>query len=133
MPSQACQLHVSTCIVSTTCKHWSCLSPSVSKLQSPHQPRNVIFPKLSFCKSRVVLRSFNPSWLRDGCFLFNISAFKQKLTSATAFITKDYQKLERCHYSLCNHESSACHKKAVENIVTIPATHRDVGEHHFSY
>ena len=30
--------------------------------------------------------------------------------------------------AFCNHEQSVCHKEAMEKIVTLPATTRDVGE-----
>ena len=111
---------------------------------SPYQPRNITFPKVSFGKSKVVLRAFNVCWFdkwewlhwdeaseRAFCFTC-VSAFKQKKLRSgaadAAFITKGYQNWKDATSSFRNHESSACHKEAVEKMVTIPATNRDVGE-----
>ena len=65
------------------------------------------------------------------CFMC-VSDFKQnKLRSATAdaaFITKGYQKWKDATAAFRNYEGSAYHKKAVVKMVTIIATHHDVGE-----
>ena len=128
---------------------------SLSKLQpslaqspvvgpSPNQPRNISFPKLSFGKAKPVLRAFNGSWFdkwgwlhwdesseRVFCFTC-VSAFKEKKlkcgTADTAFITRGYQNWKDATIAFRNHESSACHKQAVDVMITIPATHSDVGE-----
>ena len=66
---------------------------------------------------------------RAFCFTC-VRAFKQKKLRSgaadAAFITKGYQNWKDTTSSFRNHEGSACHKEAVEKMVTIPATHRDV-------
>ena len=59
-------------------------------------------------------------------------AFKEKKlkcgTADTAFITRGYQNWKDATIAFRNHESSACHKDAVAVMITIPATHGDIGE-----
>ena len=66
---------------------------------------------------------------RAFCFTC-VRAFKQKKLRSgaadAAFITKGYQNWKDTTSSFRNHEGSACHNEAVEKMVTIPATHRDV-------
>ena len=90
------------------------------------------------------MRAFNASWFdkwgwlhwdeaseRAFCFTC-VSAFKEKKlkcgTADTAFITRGYQNWKDATIAFRNHESSACHKQAVTVMITIPATHSDVGE-----
>ena len=111
---------------------------------SPHQPRNINYPKVPFGISTVVYRSFNASWFdkwgwlhwdeasqRAFCFTC-VSAFKQtKLMSAAtdvAFVTRGYQNWKDATAAFRKHESSSSHKQAVEQVVTNPSTHCDVGE-----
>jgi len=35
----------------------------------PHQPTNLVFPKRAFGKTKVVYRSFQPSWFKQWPFL----------------------------------------------------------------
>ena len=52
------------------------------------------------------------------------------LTCTLIFIGfKGFFKLERCHYTvLKKHTASACHREAVEVVITLPAITRDIGE-----
>ena len=123
-----------------------CLSPScqqkiVQTLTPLHTSPGISpFLRNLFGRSK---GSFNASWFdewawlhwdeasqRAFCFTC-VSAFKHKLRSATAdaaYITKGYQNWKDATLSFRNHESSACHKEAVKKMVTMPATHCDVGE-----
>ena len=52
-------------------------------------------------------------------------AFKQKIMSAAAdvaFVTRGYQ---NC---FGKHENSSTHEQAIQEVVTIPATHHDIGD-----
>ena len=104
----------------------------------------VIFPKVAFGKSTIVLRSFQPLWFDQWKWLhwdqasesaychICISAFKQrKLRSASAdqaFISKGFQNWKNATSSFREHEQSSCHKEAVEMVITLPATHKDISE-----
>ena len=61
-----------------------------------------------------------------------VSAFMQKkLRSATAdmaFISRGYQNWKDATAAFRKHESSSCHKQAVEQMIVLPATNRDTGE-----
>ena len=123
------------------------LQPSVSQCPdvgpSPNQPKNITFPKVTFGKAKPVLRAFSASWFdkwgwlhwdepseRAFCFTC-VCAFKEKKlkcgTADTAFITRGYQNWKDATVAFRNHESSACHKEAVNVMITIPATHPDIG------
>ena len=110
-----------------------------------NQPRiGVIFPKVAFRKSTVVLRSFQHSWFDQWKWLrwdqasesaychICISAFKQrKLRSGSAdqaFISKGFQNWKNATSSFREHEQSSCHKEAVEMVITLPVTHKDISE-----
>ena len=111
---------------------------------SPHQLRNINFPKEPFGRSTVVYRSFNASWFDQwGClhwdeasqltFSFTcVSAFKHKklmsVAADVAFVTRGYQNWKDATAAFLKHESSSCHKQVVEQVVTIPSKHCDVGE-----
>ena len=49
-------------------------------------------------------------------------------TADIAFITRGYQNWKDATNAFRKHENSACHKQAVDVMITIPATHSDVGE-----
>ena len=111
---------------------------------APYQPRNISFPKVSFGKSKVILRSFNSTWFDKWCWLHwdessqrafcftCISACKQnRLRSANAdvaFISRGFQNWKDATISFRTHEGSSCHKEAVEQMITLPATTQDIGE-----
>ena len=63
---------------------------------------------------------------RAFCFTC-VSAFRERKlkcgTADIAFITRGYQNWKDATIAFCNHESSACHKQAVDVMITIPATH----------
>ncbi len=75
-----------------------CLASSQPVSDSPHQPRNISYPKIPFGKSKVTFRSFNPAWCDKWqwfCFTCMV-AYKQKKLIASpkgygAFIQKGFQ------------------------------------------
>ena len=56
---------------------------------------------------------------------------QQKMTagnSDAAFVSKGFSNWKDATMSFLKHESSRCHKQAVEKMITLPATTRDIGE-----
>lgn len=110
----------------------------------PHQPTNIAFPKVTFGKSKPVQRSFQKAWFQKWNWLHwdteseqafchtCVRAAKQgTLTSGLidlAFISRGFQNWKDATIAFANHEKSGCHKLAVEAIITLPATTRDVSE-----
>ena len=124
------------------CKLQASQCPSIGS--TPHQPRNVSFPTVPFGKSKVILRSFSSTWFdkwgwlhwdessqRAFCFTC-VSACKQnRLRSAyadVAFISRGFQNWKDATIAFRAHETSSCHKEAVEQIITLPATTGNVAE-----
>ena len=112
--------------------------------EKPHQPWNITFPKLPFGKTKVAYCPFQASWFdwwswlhwdvvteRAFCHVC-VLAFKQKKLNAAnadaAFITRGFQNWKDATGTFRGHELSSCHKKAVEKVITLAATTRDVGE-----
>ena len=117
----------------------SCLAVS----NSPHQPRNISYPKVPFGKSTLTFRSFNPSWYNKWQWLhWDVAsekvfchtcmvAYKQKKLIAPkadgAFINNGFQNWKNATVAFRNHECSGTHKDAVHQMVTIPSTNQDIG------
>ena len=86
-------------------------------------------------------RGFNASWFdkwgwlnwdeaSERAFGFtSVSAFKElkRGTADTAFITRGYHNWKDPTIAFRNQGSSPCHNQAVTVMITIPATHSDVG------
>lgn len=49
-------------------------------------------------------------------------------TADDAFVTRGFHNWKLATTSFRQHETSACHKQAVERVFTLPATTRDIGE-----
>lgn len=116
--------------------------------EQPHQPAKFSFQKRAFGTKSVVFRSFQPQWFqkwswihydeaRDLAFCFicvkavRSKTLKTAKTVDACFISRGYCNWkdatgERGGFS--RHETSGCHKAAVEAMLTIPATTRDVAE-----
>ena len=113
----------------------------------PHQPRSFNFPHRGFGKKNVVKRKFQPLWFGswpwlhyqedvDKVFCFQcVEAYQlNQLKCSTlepAFISTDYGNwkdatAKKAGFSA--HEKSDCHHEAVQRVVTLPATTKDVGE-----
>ena len=110
----------------------------------PHQPKNVTFPKVLFGKTKPVLRSFQVHWFQKWKWLHwhtaneraychtCLTAFKKGRLSAgcadAAFILRGFQNWKDATISFAAHGKSLCHKEAVEKVITLPATTRDIAE-----
>ena len=111
---------------------------------APFQPRSHDYPKRAFGVSQVVFRAFLPSWYdnypwlhwdmkRERVFCFTcVKAARGKLLFNTktdaAFISTGFQNWKDGPRGFSKHQSSDCHKEAVEKLVTIPETTGHVGE-----
>ena len=111
-----------------------------------NQPSGFNFPKRSFGKTKVVHRAFQQSWFskwkwlhydssKDLCFCHTcVSALKtgkMKLSGNakdSAFLNEGFSNWKDATVGFANHEKSATHKRAVEVVVTLSQTHRDIGE-----
>lgn len=93
---------------------------------APHQPsESFVYPKRTFRKKNVVWRSFQQAWFKQWTWLHYDEA-------------SDLAYCHICVSGFCNwkdatvafkkHQLSACHHKAVDVMITIPSTTRDVGE-----
>ena len=116
--------------------------------EQPHQPAKFSFQKRAFGTKSVHFRSFQPQWFqkwpwihydeaRDLAFCFicvkgaRSKTLKTARTADASFISRGYSNWKDAtgeKGGFCRHEASGCHKAAVEAVVTIPATTRDVGE-----
>ena len=126
------------------------LQPSTTNTDLPdignelNQPRRHQFPKRSFGKKNVVYRSFQPAWFdrwkwlhydssRDLAFCFTcikaIKIGKMKLSGnmkdSSLIFNGFHSWKEAVRYT---HEQTSTHKKAVELLINIPETTRDIGE-----
>ena len=132
----------------TTCT--ALVQPSATDLpdigNKPNQPRRYQFPKRSFGKKNIVYRSFQPAWFdqwqwlhydssRDLAFCFTcikaIKTGKMKLSrnmKDSSLIFNDFHSWKEAIRCLNTHEQTTTHKRAVELLITIPETTRDVGE-----
>ena len=112
---------------------------------APHQPpASCIFPKRSFGRKNIVLRSFQQTWFRQWAWLHYdeandvaychvcVSALNQKKMKVSnvepAFVSKGFSNWKDTTMAFKKHESSACHHEAVDVLITIPVTTKDVGE-----
>ena len=112
--------------------------------QEPHQPRNLVFPKRNFGQSRIVQRSFQGSWFDSYPWLHYDEALdlvfchicaraekEGKLMANckdSAFLSKGFSNWKDATEGFRRHERSKCHADAVQVIVVLPKTTRDVGE-----
>lgn len=109
----------------------------------PHQPRNFKFPKRAFGNSKVTKRSFQKQWFDSFkwlhydenqdvvyCYTCCLAESQNKLLSATCkeptFIKKGFCNWKDAVRKFKCHEKSSCHQVAVEKIVVIPHTTKDV-------
>ena len=112
--------------------------------RSPPQPLDFTFPKRDFGKKTVVKRAFQPGWFKSWRWLHYdeandivlchtcVQALDQRKVRSNlgdaAFLTKGYCNWKDATIAFRKHESSAFHKEAVEMMMTLPATTRNVGE-----
>jgi len=123
----------------------SCLSLVQTIKQA--SPYSLIFQSVTFGKTKIVRRAFQAQWFGKWRWLHYdcswdlafchtcISAFrtgKLKLSSGivkdSAFLFAGFSNWKDATVAFMTHEKSATHKRAVESVITIPQTTRDVGE-----
>ena len=110
---------------------------------SPHQPKGLRFPSRSFGKKSIKEHSFRAYWFDSWTWLHynetkdNVlchicaTAFqkgKLKDSAADAFVSKGFTNWKDATVTLKKHQQTKCHKDAVDTIITIPSTTKDVGE-----
>ena len=112
---------------------------------APNQPQLASFPKVSFGKgTKARYRSFQSSWfdkwpwlhwnecletvLCHVCMQAVKAGTLQAKTCDQAFISRGFKNWNDATCVFRCHELSACHKEAVERVVTLPATTKHVGE-----
>ena len=110
----------------------------------PHQPHLFSFPKREFGKTVKVNRSFQAAWFKQYswihygeeedaayCFLC-IKAYKERKISVKntdpAFISTGFRNWKYALIKFRTHDSSSCHREAVEKVLTLPKTTRDIAE-----
>ena len=113
----------------------------------PDQPLQYIFPKRDFGKSKIVKRAFQAKWFgkwrwlhydrsRDLAFCHTcITAVKMgRLTLSignvkdSAFVSLGFSNWKDGIAAFESHEKSTTHKRAVEGVITLPKTTRDIGK-----
>ena len=110
---------------------------------SPHQPKQFVFPKRSFGKKSIEERTFRAAWFdkwswlhyneTDDYVLCHVCATafqkgKLKESAADAFVSKGFTNWKDATVAFQRHQQTKCHKDAVDIVVTIPSTTKDVGE-----
>ena len=110
----------------------------------PHQPRNLKFPSRNFGKKTIVSRSFQAGWFdrykwlhyderTDAVFCHTCRSAKEKnrLKSSrkdASFISRGFTNWKDAILSFSKHETSECHKEAIDSMLVLPKTTRDIGE-----
>ena len=115
--------------------------------ETANQPLRFPFPMREFGKKTIVKRAFKPKWFsqwgwlhydschdRAFCFICVKAVTTGKLCTTSgnikdsAFIYAGFSNWKDATVAFPSHEKSDTHKKAVEMVVTLPETTRDVGE-----
>lgn len=112
--------------------------------EEPNQPANFAFPKRSFGKKQIVKRSFQSTWFRrwkwlhyeeaiDSAFCHICGRAEQdgKLKAGSkeqAFLLKGFCNWKDATDCFRRHEQSKCHKDALQVMVVLPNSVRDIGE-----
>ena len=113
--------------------------------ETPNQPRHHDFSERSFGKTKVVTRTFQPSWFNKWKWLHYstpgdlafchtcvtaIKTGRMKVTGNvqdSSFLTGGFSNWKDASKCYSNHEQTTMHKTAVEYMVTLPNTTSDVG------
>ena len=127
---------------------FGCLKlPDFGSDNKPDLPLHLNFPKREFGKAKIVKRAFQAQWFgkwrwihydrcRDLAFCNTcITALKTGKMSVSkgnvkdlAFLYTGFSNWKDTTVAFGSHEKSATHKIAVETVITLPRTTRDVGE-----
>ena len=134
--------HVSVFTMALSKQAASLTYPEIS--EKPHQPHGFDFPKREYGKQMLVKRSCQSTWFSqwtwlhyrtddDSVFCHTCVKACKELKMAPrnaddAFIKRGYNNWKLATTAFRQHETSGCHKEAVEKLFTLPATTRDIGE-----
>ena len=101
--------------------------PDFGPDNSANQPLQFDFPKCEFGKTKIVKRAFQAQWFGKWRWLYYDCSRDLAFchTCVTAFKTS---KLKLSSSNVKSHEKSTTHKRAVESVITLPQTTRDVSE-----
>ena len=110
----------------------------------PYHPRRVSFPKVSFGRSSITVRSFQAVWFDKWkwlhwdnstesvyshiCLRALRAGTLQCKTVDQAFLTRGFQNWKDATHLFRCHEQLACHCEAVERVLTLPTTIKHIGE-----
>ena len=110
---------------------------------TPQPSASFVYPKRIFGKKNIVWRSFQQAWFKQWTWLHYdeandlaychicVSALKQKMKESNAepsFVSSGFSNWKDATVAFKKHQLSACHHKAVDVMIIIPATTRDIGE-----
>ena len=109
-----------------------------------YQPRQALFPKVSFGRSSITVRSFQAVWFDKWkwlhwdnstesvyshiCLRALRAGTLQCKTVDQAFLTRGFQNWKDATHLFRCHEQLACHCEAVERVLTLPTTIKHIGE-----
>ena len=112
--------------------------------EKPHQPKSFCFPKRSFGKKQVVQRAFKATWFDQWnwihydesadvvfCHVCAKADEQGKLKASSkdlAFLRKGFTNWKDATEGFRRHELSKCHQDAVQVMIVLPRTVRDIGE-----
>ena len=119
-------------------------SSSTNSESKPHQPRSFNFPSKPFGKTKVVHRSFQSKWFDkytwlhydetvDAAYCHTCRKADEQGKLKTkykdlAFISSGFTNWKDGTVGFTKHESSCCHKEAVEMLDVLPKTTQNIGE-----
>ena len=121
--------------------------PDFGSDNKPNQPPQFDFPKREFGKTKPVKRVFQAQWFKKWKWLHYdcsrdlvfchicISALKGGMLNRSvgnvkdsAFLFSGFSNWKDATVGFASHEKSVTHRRAVEAVITIPQTTRNVGE-----
>ena len=110
----------------------------------PNQPKTFTYPQRSFGQKYIVKRSFQSSWFAHSswlhydekndlvfCHICMVAYRDGKLNSANldkAFITHGFCNWKDATVAFKKHDSSNCRREAIDKVITLPKTTKDIGE-----
>ena len=108
---------------------------------SPHQPKDFVFPKRSFGKKSVEERSFRAAWFEKWswlhynktedsvlCHICATAVQKGRIKESTSDVFVMIKNWKDATVVFKSHQQSKFHKDAVDIVITIPSTTKDIGE-----
>lgn len=113
--------------------------------EEPYQPKDLKFPQRDFGKTKIVKRSFQPSWYSKWpwlhynhnddtvlCFTCAKAAAQKKLqwssSADLAFISRGFYNWKDATVKFTQHAATKCHQESVLKVITLPSSSRDIAE-----